>query len=117
MVTALALLVEGGRYEEQSGDQPIPGAWSHCVGASRGEIKAIESQWGRPLRKLRRYEKEWLRYSRLRRRASRRQFQCSYRPAHIDPSVTAKSSSSSGIPTMSTPLSAWRFQTRRTYAG
>src|SRR2546429_9056705 len=34
---------------------------SRGIAASRRQIKAIESQWGKPLRRLRRYEKEWLR--------------------------------------------------------
>src|SRR2546429_3192754 len=34
---------------------------SREIAASRRQVKVIESQWGKPLRRLRRYEKEWLR--------------------------------------------------------
>ena len=53
-------VVEGQRTLQDAARTEL-NALSRGIAASRRQIKAIESQWGKPLRRLRRYEKEWLR--------------------------------------------------------
>jgi transposase len=59
-IRSRAAVVDGERKLPEAARGELQ-ALSREIAASRRQIKAIESQWGKPLRRLRRCEKEWLR--------------------------------------------------------
>src|SRR5436305_2060780 len=59
-IRSRAPVVDGQRKLKEAARREL-NALSREIAASRRQVKVIESQWGKPLRRLRRYEKEWLR--------------------------------------------------------
>src|SRR5436853_1197291 len=59
-IRSRAPVVDGQRKLPEAARRKLQ-VLSREIAASRRQVKVIESQWGKPLRRLRRYEKEWLR--------------------------------------------------------
>ena len=59
-IRSRAPVVDGQRKLPEAARRKLQ-VLSREIAASRRQVKGIESQWGKPLRRLRRYEKEWLR--------------------------------------------------------